>query len=313
MMRPSLHRLLLLTLLTGSPIYAEPAAAPAATTADAAGQPAGEPDAELQLAQAVRAQLKDGEALTLQAAGKEVLGIFTPQTRTKALGGLLLLPELNDNPDRPGLIRELRQRLPDAGWHTLAIQLPLATGAEPALARLDASRPRISAALAELERRAIRNIVIIGHGEGALAAVDYLANNLTPSVHALVVIGLDGREQGEPRLDAATTLGQIALPTLDIFGERDRAAVLQSAKRRYDLAHRNGAGHKQPRLTYADIAPDYTERKGLSLDYRQLSLSGADHDFSAQHDNLIKRLRGWLQRYAAGNEVKSPSTTERKP
>ena len=58
-------------------------------------------------------------------------------------------------------IGPLRRQLPEAGWHSLSLQLPHSEAPQPALDQLDASRQRIAEALAELERRAILNIVII--------------------------------------------------------------------------------------------------------------------------------------------------------
>ena len=306
MMSPTtLLRLLPLLALLVLPAHAEdpapaPAAEPTADEAAATAQPPATkvPDAEQRLAAELRSQIKDGEAITLKVAEKEVLALLMPQSRGKTEGAVLLLHDLNAHPDWPQVIRPLRRQLPDSGWHTLSLQLPLTDPALSELEQLDASRLRIAEALAELERRAIKNIVLIGHGQGALAAIDYLADNLAPAVQGLIVISLDGSANDEPRLDAARGLGQIKLPILDLYGERDHRAVTTSAQRRYDLARRSNDKGAEPRPAYADVARDYTEKKGLSLSYRQIKLSGADHQFTGQTRNLLKRLRGWLKRYA---------------
>ena len=117
------------------------------------------------------------------------------------------------------------------------------------------------------------------------------------------VIGLDGSTNPEPRLDAAARLGRIAIPVLDIYAERDYPNVVRSAKRRYRLSRQGIDKGAKQRPGYGNIARDYTEKRGLSLSYRQIKVSGADHHFSAHTTNLEKRLRGWLDRYAAGIEI----------
>lgn len=293
---------LLLSLLASGALAADP---PPAETADsaAAAPAAAAPDTEQRLAEALRAEVMGGEVLTLQADGREVLALFTPQTHSQALGGVLLLHDHNANPDAPGVIHTLRRQLPEAGWHSLALQLPHSATAQLDVALLDSHRSRIAEALAELERRNIRNVVLIGHGQGALAAVDYLADNLVPSVTGLVLIGLDGRAQTEPRLDAAARLAQLKVPMLDIYGSRDYPAVVASVKRRYDLARRSEDGGSA-RPGYAEVARDYDEEKGLTLSYRQVEIAGADHHYSSHTSLLEKRVRGWLNRYAVGTEIK---------
>lgn len=300
---------LLVLLSTGvraeTPVAAAPAAAADSATAPVAPPAAKEPDAEQLLATALREQLRGGEAITLQVEGKKVLALFQQQTRGQALGGVLILHDLNAHPDWPGVTRTLRRQLPGAGWHTLSLQLPHADSAQTTLEQLDAIHPRIAAALAEMERRGILNTVIVGHGQGALAAIDYLNINIVPAVRGLVVIGLDGTQNAEERLDGAAALARINVPLLDIYAEHDNLKVLESAKRRYDLARRTNTGGNQQRTSYADIAPDYNPKLGLTLSYRQVSLSGADRHFTVQGDALVKRLRGWLKHYAAGTELKA--------
>jgi hypothetical protein len=293
--------ILLLALLAGA-AHAEEAPAPAADSASAEA-PAEEamavqrPDAEAKLAADLRARITSSEALMLPLQGREVLALFQPQTRGEAHGAVLLLHDLNGHPDSPGPIQALRRRLPNAGWHTLSLQLPHSETRPLTIEQLDAMRPRIAAALAELEGRAAGDVVLIGHGAGAHAAIDYLRDNLAPSVRGLVVIGLEGDANEEPRLDAAAGLGRLNMPILDIYGGRDYPGVVAKAKRRYDMARR-GNGEEMPvRPAYADVARDYNEKMALSLSYRQVRVPAADHRFSAQESNLVKRVRGWLKRH----------------
>ncbi len=308
-MRLSRPLILLLALLATAraPVYAQEPPAPAA---DGAAPPAEAPpeapvlDAEARLAADLRVRIQssdpESEAIMLQVEGREVLALFKQQTRGVSHGAVLLLHDLNGHPDYPGPIQALRRQLPDAGWHTLSLQLPHSDSATLTLEQLDAMRPRIAAALAELEKRTvITNVVIVGHGMGAHAAIDYLRDNLAPSVRGLIAIGLEGSANEEPRLDAARGMGLLNLAILDIYGGRDRHGIIASAKRRYDMARRSSEEDVQVRPAYADVAQDYDEKLGLTLSYRQIKLAGADHQFSAQLNDLGKRVRGWLKRYIA--------------
>ncbi len=257
--------------------------------------------AEQQLAQQLRGQLTDSELLSLRSSEngqeREVLAVLKPQIKGKALGAVLLLHGMNAHPDWPGVIAPLRRGLPEAGWHTLSLQLPHRITGQDDMAWLDITRLRIAAALAELDGRSMKHIVIIGHDLGAVAAIDYLSENQAPAVQGLVVISLDGRANEERRLDAARGLGQLKLPLLDIYAERDRPAVVASATRRYDLARRNNDDKVEPRPSYSDIAKDYSRSKGLGMSYRQIKLVGTDYRYHGQQAILVKRVRGWLKHY----------------
>ena len=310
MMSPTpLIRLLPLLALLALPAHAEdPAPAP---TGDAAAATAPPPatkveDAEQQLATELRKKVKDSEIFDLKISGKNVLTLFKTQTKGQTLGAVVLLHDLNSHPDWPDVISPLRKQLPDAGWHTLTMQLPHADSTQASVEQLDTLRRYIDAALSELEKRSVLNVVLIGHGQGAHAAVDYMGNTPALAVQGLILIGMDGSQNDEPRLDPARSLSNITVPILDIYGERDYHAVVNSAKRRYELSRQKKEPGATPSPAYSDIARDYTKKKGLSLNYRQVKLSGADHHFKAQSVDLVKRLRGWLKRYAAGTEITSP-------
>jgi pimeloyl-ACP methyl ester carboxylesterase len=197
------------------------------------------------------------------------------------------------------VIHPLRTGLPAAGWHTLSLQLPPA-GDDP-LTRLDTAQDFLDAAIGEMQRRNIDTLVLLGHGLGALALADYLAAGDNLAVRGVVAIGLDGRENAEPRLDGARQLAKVRPPVLDIYGSRDQGAVLDSAARRADLFRRRTAADGERPPTYRAIARDYSEKQGDRLHYRQQAVPAADHRFSHQSQLLLRRVRGWLQRHVGAN------------
>jgi len=288
---------LVLTLLLANPLAlsaADPAPDKAGTAAEPErSSPLSRHDASLE---ALKQARLDGEKLELQAGGKPVFALFkTAQGKMK--GGVILLPDIGGHVDSPGVIHPLRTRLTEYGWSTLAVTPPMPEGGSIDIKWLDTMQSRIDAAISEMQSRSIAPLVLVGHGAGALAATDYLAAGDKPSVKGLVVIGMDGSKNEEPRLDGAAQLGKVRPAILDIYGGHDWQLVLDSAERRADAAQRRDGGENTAHTLYRDIAKDYTDKKGDKVGYRQLVVAPASHDFTRQETMLIRRIRGWLQRY----------------
>ncbi|MBK8970668.1 MAG: DUF3530 family protein [Hahellaceae bacterium] len=51
------------------------------------------------------------------------LALYLPNNTKSSEGGMLILPDLAQHPDWPGLPGMLRHGMPDHGWHTLSLQL----------------------------------------------------------------------------------------------------------------------------------------------------------------------------------------------
>jgi pimeloyl-ACP methyl ester carboxylesterase len=119
----------------------------------------------------------------------------------------------------------------------------------------------------------VRRVVVLGHGLGALMAVEWLAKDRPPKVvKALVTVGLSADLKGSGS-GALGALAGIHLPVLDIFGSDDLPAVRGTARARLAAARRAG-NHK----------------------YRQVQVEGADHFFHDQDDELVGRVRAWIAR-----------------
>ena len=201
-----------------------------------------------------------GEAVDLTQAGKseKVLGLFTPSTAKKRQGGAVILHGIGAHPNWPDIIYPLRTELPEHGWTTLSIQMPvLANDADPAK-------------YAPL---------FIGHSLGSAMGSYYLSITPKSGIRAFVGIGMS-LSKADPKMDTPTTLAKIKIPVLDLYGSQDLASVLDSVKRRGNAGRL--AGNKY---------------------YRQLRIMGADHFFLDMDTVLVKRVHGWLKRYAGGVEI----------
>lgn len=224
-----------------------------------------------------------GEAVKLKVGTGEFLALFAEHSTEKAMGGAIILHGIGVHPAWPEVIEPLRTHLPDHGWATLSLQMPVlpneAKSEDYAPLFADVS-PRIQAGIDHLKGLGIQNIVIVAHSLGASMASYYLSDKPDPNVTAFVGIGMS-QHSTDPKMDNTVSLRKITLPILDIYGSRDLPEVLSSSKARKTAA-----------------------TKAKNKNYTQLKIEGADHFFNNTDATLIKRVRGWLANNAAGTELK---------
>lgn len=244
---------------------------------------------EQRWAEQLREQLLVGEALQLsatQAAAKqgagqqEFLALFTPaSTINKAVtprGAVILLHGLGAHPDWPDVIAPLREQLPDAGWATLSIQLPV----HPNEAEFSDYPPlfpeanaRISASVQHLQQQGLLNIALVGHSLGAAMGAHFLASQAPGSEMVRAFVGIGMNHAPGTVAHTPDALAKITLPVLDIFGALDLEGVLNSAKAR-------------------------AASQANNANYRQTAIAGADHFFRGLDATLNKRVSSWLKRAA---------------
>jgi pimeloyl-ACP methyl ester carboxylesterase len=163
------------------------------------------------------------------------------------------------------LIGVLRNGLADAGYTTLSIQMPvLGNDAKPEdyPPTFPEAAQRIEAACAFLQAKGYGKIALVSHSMGSRMSDYYLEHAQRPPIAAWVAIGLAGPYAG---------LGNARFPVLDLYGENDLPAVLQSAPVRGN-ALKNMAGAQQI------MAP------------------GTDHFFNDKDQELVATVRGFLDK-----------------
>ena len=241
---------------------------------------------EARIAAEISDAILDGVTTRLRAGEVEFLAIHTEPRGAETRGGVILLHGRGAHPDWNDVIHPLRVGLPDAGWHTVSIQLPVAAAgaANEAYAELiPEAAPRIAAALAFYQERKIQPVAIVAHSLGARMAASYLAGAGDSPVAAFVAIGLSA----DPKEPEAGTLGSLAgihTPTLDLYGSRDLDGVLGSVVPRAQAARRAG-----------------------NPVYEQLEVPGADHFFRGLDDELVSRVAGWLYRVTQAPSPTAPA------
>ena len=128
------------------------------------------------------------------------------------------------------------------------------------------NQQRIAAALDYLKSKGIKNVIMLGHGKGGVAAAQAVMQN-AGAVKALILVAT-------PRLQQSLQTAQANIAVADFYGDLDRNNVLNAVKARKAFMH------KQPKSLYVS-------RK----------LWGADHDFYGMEDQLLSAVRGWLRKH----------------
>ena len=220
--------------------------------------------------------LVDGELHWLEADGHKFLSIYTPVYNAKPAGAVILLHGRGVHPDWPQVIQPLRTKLPEHGWATLSLQMPVLdndASYEEYMPLFQEVPDRIKAAIEFLSKRNINHVVLIGHSLGTNMATDYLAKHHDARIKGFVGIGMMGKQQPAQYLplDNVAALLQITLPVLDIYGSKTYPVVLESVDRRAFAVYQTGNHHS-----------------------RQIKIDGANHYFHGYEVELVKSISNWM-------------------
>ena len=235
---------------------------------------------EKQVTDKLAEEVKATEILWLEANGEKFLALLNSQTNEKAHGAVIILHGMGGHADWPQMISPIRTALPEHGWTSLSIQLPVIAPEnqiEDYGKTIEQATERIRAAVRLLLERKFLNIVAIGHSFGAASMLAYLEKEEKPKIIALVAVGLHDYAFVKPSIDLLSLVESCKLPVLDIYGSRDFKKVIDQAADRRLAA-----------------------KKGNNRQYAQMEIEGADHYFNKLEDVLIKRIRGWLDKAAPG-------------
>jgi len=171
-----------------------------------------------------------GEAIRLQAAKHEFLGLYTGAKNAKT--AIVLAHGLGVHPDY-GLIGNLRARLADAGYTTLSIQMPILAVDAPAErypALFPEAAARLAAAVAYLRKKGYRKIALVSHSMGSRMANHYLAANPKAPLSAWVAISLSSGK--------FERFGPVRFPVYDVYADKDLDPVLAGAGERTKFLRR---------------------------------------------------------------------------
>jgi pimeloyl-ACP methyl ester carboxylesterase len=213
-----------------------------------------------------------GEAEWLDADGQQFLSIYTEAADGPGKRAAIVLHGIGVHPNWQQVIYPLRTMLPDEGWSTLSLQLPILPNeadVKDYAPLMDEVAPRIDAGIAFLREQGAEDIVIVAHSLGASMATDYLAGG-ERDVKAFVGIGMSDAS-GAPRLSDSIALAKIRIPVLDLYGSEDLPEVLVATGSRADAGRQAGNEH-----------------------FVQREVPGANHFFDGQDTELVGIVADWL-------------------
>lgn len=231
-------------------------------------------DREQQLAEQLLAADPVGTPIWLEAPDGEFLALHYAASGALSRRAVLLVHQLGGHPDWPEVIAPLRTGLPNHGWSTLSLQMPLLPTS--ALANdyggtVVAAGRRIESGIEYLQEQGYSRIVLLGYGFGASQALAWLAseNSADGPVDGLISLGILAREFLQPTLDPTDLLASIEIPVLDLYGRNDFPEVIDTAEQR-----RRAVSH--------------------SVDFTQQAIAGANHYFTGAEEQLLNVVVAWL-------------------
>lgn len=204
-----------------------------------------------------------GDPLYLEQKNRhKFLAIYTEAADAKM--GLVVVHGMGIHPDW-GMIGTLRQRLPDRGYTTLSIQMPIrAVDVKPDdYAELfPEAVERLQLAVAHLKRKGHKRIAIVSHSMGTRMSHGYLIHN-PPEVSAWAALGA-GTGPGP-----VLAYDGIAIPVLDLYGANELPRVLE------------GAAQRKTSLTGNAFS-------------KQVVIPNTDHFFAGQEAAMVKAVKDFL-------------------
>ena len=216
----------------------------------------------------------DGEPVHLDAAGRSFLAIHT---EAEAGGGprkaVIVMHGRGFHPDWAEVTEPLRTALPEHGWDTLSLQMPV-LGKDAKyydyVPIFPAAFPRIRAGIEFLRARGARTVVLVAHSCSVHMAMAFVRDHGDAGFDGFIGIGMGATDYRQP-VREPFPLAAMSVPILDLFGDEDYPAVLRKAPAR--LAAIRAAGH--PRSA-------------------QRVVPGAGHFFRDREDALVEAVAEWL-------------------
>ncbi|MHB1331898.1 MAG: DUF3530 family protein [Sulfuriferula sp.] len=176
-----------------------------------------------------------------QPNGHKFLTLYTPVKDAKA--ALVIVHGLGIHPDW-GLIGVLRSQLPDHGYTTLSVQMPVLDNAAKAAA-YTATFPeavqRLKLAVDFLKAKGYSKIGFVSHSMGSRMSYGYLSAKPDPAIKTWVAIGIP----------ISADYRKVNMPVLDLYGENDLPDVLSNAAARKATLH-GKPGSAQMQVAHAD-------------------------------------------------------------
>ena len=174
----------------------------------------------------------DGEPVRLDADGHSFLAIHTEaEADDGARGAVIVMHGRGLHPDWPEVAGPLRTALPEHGWETLSLQMPvLEKGAKfyDYVPILPAAFSRIRAGIEFLRARGAHPVVLAAHSCSVHMAMAFVRRHGDAGFDGFIGIGMGATDYRQPMREPFP-LAATSVPVLDLFGGDDYPAVRREA------------------------------------------------------------------------------------
>ena len=228
---------------------------------------------EKRLADEIVDSILDGDPVYLSDGKHKFLSIYMETEIEKPKGAVIIMHGRGYHPDWKDVAQPLRIGLPETGWNTLSIQMPVLTKEAKYydyVPIIPESFSRIESAIKFLHKKNIHNIVLIAHSCSVHMSTAWFEKTDGKGIKAFIGIGM-GATDYKQYMSKPIPLDKIKVPVLDIYGTQDYGAVKKAAPARLSLVKSTG-------ITLSD----------------QRIVKDADHYFTDKGDDLLKEINDWL-------------------
>lgn len=230
---------------------------------------------EKRLADEIVDSIMDGEPEYLSDGKNKFLSIYMESEAEKPKGAVIIMHGRGYHPNWKDVAQPLRVGLPESGWHTLSIQMPVLKKSAKYydyVPIFPESFSRIEAAIKFLKEKNINNIVLIAHSCSVHMSLAWLEYADAKDINAYIGIGM-GATDYKQYMAKPMPLDKFKVPVLDIYGSQEYGAVIKSAPERLKLIKSTGITHSQQRV-----------------------VKNADHYFTDSGESLLKEVADWLSK-----------------
>ncbi len=207
----------------------------------------------------------DGDVEMLTVGDREIFSLYTEADENPKKRAVIVVHGLGAHPDWEQVVQPVRVEMPQYGWHTLSIQMPVLAngiGGEEYRPLFKEVAPRIEAAITFLKDNDMQEIVLVSHSMGSAMAAYYFANNPNSAISKFVAVGLGD----------ASSVAKINIPMLDLYGSDDLPSVLNTANARREAAKQAG-----------------------NSGYQQVIVKDAEHFFNDKNTELLHEINSFFK------------------
>lgn len=227
---------------------------------------------EKRMAAEVEDAVLDGDVIYLKDGDHEFMAIDT-QPEGEAKGAVIILHGRGFHPNWQDAIYPLRTQLPEKGWRTLSLQMPVLEKTAKYYEYVPifpASWARIEAAIQYLKEDGVKNIVLLAHSCGAHMAMDWIRAKGDGEISAFIGAGMGATDYKQP-MKQPFPLDSMKVPVLDVYGEKEYPAVIRMAPERLEAIKKAGNPKSAQRV-----------------------VPNANHYFTDRGDALVETVSSWL-------------------